>query len=61
MDTINCMASDRGVQARIRFHKRKLDVLKVIRDSMERRLSSLNASIETLESQIRRDQQNDPE
>ncbi len=35
--------------------ERKLRILKYIRDAIERRLASVNASIETLEKQIERD------
>ncbi len=37
------------------FQKRRLEMLKFIRDSYERKLSSINASISTLENQIERD------
>ena len=38
-----------------RYQNRKLDMLKLFRDSLERRLSAMNASISTLEEQIKRD------
>ena len=37
------------------IHKKKLDFLSYMRDSLERRLASVNASIKTLESQLERD------
>ncbi len=39
---------------RIRYQMRKLNMMKFYRDSLERRLSAMNASISTLESQIER-------
>ncbi len=41
---------------RRRFHERKLEMLKLYRDSLERRLASINASINTITEQIERDQ-----
>ncbi len=37
---------------RVRYLKRKLEILFSIRDKVERRLSALNASIDTLNTQI---------
>ena len=37
------------------YQERKLDFLKMIRDSLETQLASVNASIETVESQVQRD------
>ena len=37
------------------FHKRKLEMLTMYRDSLERRISAISASIKTLEEQIDRD------
>ena len=42
---------------RRRFQLRKLEMLQLFRDSIERRLSAINASIKTLESQIERDKE----
>lgn len=42
-------------QRRNSFHKRKLEVLSIYRDSLERRIAAINASIQTLEDQINRD------
>ena len=39
-------------------HKRKLEMMTFYRDSLERRISALNASIKTLEEQIIRDDDN---
>jgi len=38
-------------------HKRKLEMMTIYRDALERRISALNASIETLEHQIERDEE----
>ncbi len=40
---------------RINFHKRKLEMLKFYKDSLERRIASVSASIEVIEQQINRD------
>ena len=40
---------------RVYFHERKLEMLKFYKDSLERRIASISASIEVLESQINRD------
>ena len=40
---------------RARLQIKRLNMLKYFRDSLERRLSAVNASISTLESQIERD------
>ena len=37
------------------FQNKKLDMLKCIKDSLERKIASVTASIEVLENQIRRD------
>ena len=39
------------------FQNMKLDMLKNIKDSLERKTASVSASIEVLESQIERDKQ----
>ena len=41
---------------RVRFNQRKLEMLKYFKDSLERRIASVNASIEVLETQINRDE-----
>ena len=43
-------------QRRKNFQIRRLELLEYIRDALERRLAAVKASIETLESQISRDQ-----
>ncbi len=50
-----CSNYDTADKRRHKFHQRKLEMLKFYRDSIERRLASLNASIDTLETQINRD------
>ena len=37
------------------FQNKKLDMLKCIKDSLERKIASVTASIEVLENQIKRD------
>ncbi len=50
-----CSPSVDSSSRRTRFHQRKLEVMRLFRDSLERRLASVNASIETIENQINRD------
>jgi len=40
------------------FQTMKLDMLKNLKDSLERKIASVSASIEVLEMQIERDKQN---
>ena len=40
------------------FQQKKLEMLKNIKDSLERKTASVNASIEVLENQIDRDKEN---
>ena len=42
-------------ERRKRFQYRKLEVLKYVKDSLDRRLSAVSASIAKLEEQIERD------
>ena len=39
------------------YQHKKLEMLKYIKDSLERKIASVTASIETLESQISRDKE----
>ncbi len=50
-----CIANDTATKRRQYIHKRKLEMMTFYRDSLERRISALNASIKTLEEQINRD------
>tara|TARA_Y100001968_G_C19300510_1_gene688812 strand:- start:64 stop:252 length:189 start_codon:yes stop_codon:yes gene_type:complete len=50
-----CNFSLNSEQRRLAFHKKKLEMLRFFKDSLERRISAVNASISTLESQIERD------
>ncbi len=43
------------LQRRRYYQERKLEILKHIRDNLESRLSAVNASINTVEIQIERD------
>ena len=46
-------------QRKERFQQRKLELLILFRDSLERRISATNATISTLEKQIERNQSTD--
>ena len=43
------------LERRLTYQKRKLIMLEAIRDSLERKMASINASIETIKVQIERD------
>ena len=51
----SCSSNSDKTSRRKRFQSRKLEMLRFFRDSLERRLSAIDASISTLESQIERD------
>ena len=55
MDSNQCDTNSSFNTRRIIFKKRRLSFLNMVRDSMERRLAALTASIQTLETQIERD------
>ncbi len=56
MGSSNCCNSTMEYSERKRkFQKRRLNLLILIRDGLERRLAGLNASIDTLNQQIERD------
>ena len=57
----NCSSSDNNGVFRKRYQHRKLNMLMMYRDSIERRLAAINASISTLETQIERDSYNENE
>jgi len=50
-----CTSNSSAQQRRKYFHNRKLEILTMYRDSLERRIAALSASISTLEKQISRD------
>ncbi len=50
-----CGVSSSPEERKSRFQQRKLEMLKLFRDSLERRIASVTASIATLEQQIERD------
>ena len=52
-----CTSASSPEKRRNYFHKRKLEMLTMYRDSLERRISAISASIKTLEEQIARDSQ----
>jgi hypothetical protein len=51
-----CSTSEDGLTARRRHQERKLRMLSFWRDGLERQLAAINASISTLEQQMRRDE-----
>ena len=50
-----CSKTESMSRRRMYFHQRKLEMLKFYKDSLERRIASVKASIEVLENQIERD------
>ncbi len=50
-----CVSNEGETKRRQYIHKRKLEMMTFYRDSLERRISAINASIKTLEDQINRD------
>lgn len=54
-----CNSGSNPDKRRQDYQHRKLEFLSLLRDSLERRLSSVNASIQTLNDQINRDKEND--
>jgi hypothetical protein len=51
-----CSPSEDGLSARRRYQDRKLRMLSFWRDGLERQIAAINASISTLEQQMRRDE-----
>ncbi len=49
-----CSSNDTATKRRTNYQQRKLELLKLYRDSLERRIAAISASIETLEVQISR-------
>ena len=52
MNSKSCLNSVTPEKRREMFQKRKLELLVLFRDSLERRLAAVNASIDTLKSQM---------
>ena len=50
-----CGINENMSKRRMYFHQRKLEMLKFYKDSLERRIAAINASIDVLETQIERD------
>ncbi len=50
-----CTSASSAEKRRTYFHKRKLEMLTMYRDSLERRISAISATIKTLKEQIDRD------
>ena len=57
MRNSNCCSKSTFEQRKSKYQEKKLQILIMLRDSFERRLCSINASIEKLEEQITRDKQ----
>ena len=51
-NSVNCKRLQDADFRRSRYQIRKLSFMKLLRDSLEQRLSAVNASIATLEKQI---------
>ncbi len=51
-NSFNCKTLHDADFRRSRYQMRKLSFMKLLRDSLEQRLSAVNASIATLENQI---------
>ena len=52
-----CTSASSPEKRRTYFHKKKLEMLTMYRDSLDIRISAISASIRTLEEQIDRDSQ----
>ncbi|KGG15285.1 MULTISPECIES: hypothetical protein [unclassified Prochlorococcus] len=52
-----CSSNSTAQKRRQNFYHRKLELLSMYRDSLERRIVAINASISKLEEQINRDQE----
>ena len=50
-----CLNEEMMAKRRLHFKQRKLELLKLYRDSLERRIAAMNASIDVLQGQIDRD------
>ena len=50
-----CINEEMMAKRRLNFKQRKLELLKLYKDSLERRIAAMNASIDVLQSQIDRD------
>ena len=55
--SLSYCSSTNAKERKLKYHQRKLEMLLFFRDNLEQKLSSLNASINTLESQIERDRE----
>ena len=52
-----CSSNDTATKRRKNYNNKKLEVMKFYRDSLERRIAAINASIDTLDHQINRDEE----
>ena len=50
-----CSSNDSADKRKRNYRNKKLEVLNLYRDSLERRIAAISASIEVLEQQINRD------
>lgn len=56
-----CAGAVSPSEARLRHQQRKLQMLRFWRDGVERQLAALDASISTLQQQIQRDGESQPQ
>ena len=47
-----CSSNDSPHKRKLNYQNKKLELLKLYKDSLERRIAAINASIEVLEQQI---------
>ena len=50
-----CLSNESSTNRKKNYQTKKLELLKLYRDSLERRTAAISASIEVLETQINRD------
>ncbi len=50
-----CSSNDTAEKRKRNYQNKKLEILKLYQDSLERRIAAISASIEVLENQINRD------
>ena len=50
-----CLSNDSSLKRKKNYQNRKLELLKLYKDSLERRIAAISASIDVLETQINRD------
>ncbi len=50
-----CSSNDSALKRKRNYQNKKLEILKIYKDSLERRIAAIGASIDILEQQIDRD------